>query len=72
MNSVHKPHPRPRWGKTEKDRSSGAKERRDHNLALRVEWEHDPKSTRFPKVACNGKKNRHRWTGKGGNTVVKA
>jgi hypothetical protein len=63
-----------RHGKTKKDRASGANERRATNRSLREEWmRDDPRSivrVPFPRHACNGKKNRSRWTGKGNRTVI--
>ena len=49
-----------RPGMTEKDRKSGAFERRLRNRDLRVAWQHDPKADNrfFPVQACNGKRNR--------------
>jgi len=62
-------HPRPRQGKTAKDRASGASARSSSNKSARVTWQHDAK-TAFPTTSCNGKKNRHRYTGKGNTTVI--
>jgi len=60
-----------RTGKTLKDRKSGATQRRLDNRQARVDWQQDFTATSktFPRHACNGKKNRFRYTGKG-NTVV--
>lgn len=69
-NTTTAPHPRPRTGKTAKDRASGATARRLTNRAMRVEWEHDPKRVSFPKSACNGKKNLSRYTGACNITVT--
>ncbi len=63
-------HPRPRKGKTAKDRASGASARNEGNKSARVAWQHDNKAS-FPIVSCNGKKNKHRFTGKGNTTVIK-
>lgn len=55
-------HPRPRWGKTAKDRRSKAQERNASNRQSRALWQQDPKATasNFPYVSCNGKRNRTR------------
>lgn len=65
--------PKIRWGKTEKDHQSGAWGNRFENRRQREAWQKDNRATNasFPKTACNGKKNRHRWTGKGNTTIVK-
>jgi len=61
-----------RKGKTAKDRASGAKERSMSNRAARVEFDQQTSNSPvpFPKHACNGKKNRSRYTSKEGHTVV--
>ena len=47
------------------------------NARLRAEWQRECRAKRhleavpFPRYTCNGKKNRHRWPGKGGMTVIK-
>ena len=55
-------HPRPRFGKTRKDKESRAKERNTSNKQSRALWQQDPKATRenFPYISCNGKRNRTR------------
>ena len=62
-----------RTGKTERDRASGAPQRRADNRRAREAFMQQTKSSpeKFPTAACNGKKNRHRWTGKNGNTIVR-
>jgi len=62
-------HPRPRIGKTAKDRKSGATERRLSNRSARTIWQQTYPSIGFPRESCNGKKNRYRTTGKN-NTVL--
>lgn len=70
------PFERRRFGKTAKDKKSGAKARALKNRAMRVQWEHDPRSMRnpggepFPVTACNGKRNKHRYM-KAGKQVIK-
>lgn len=70
---AQKAHPRPRVGKTQKDRESGATARRLDNRSTRVEWEQEAQGKRskvpFPQQVCNGKKNRYQVTGKNGNTI---
>ncbi len=64
---------RVRIGKTARERESGVHENRFANRDLRVSWQHEASGkakVAFPATACNGKKNRHRWTGKGGKTVL--
>jgi len=50
-----------RIGKTAKERKDGTHARAAANRAVRVAWQHDPRSTTasFPHHVCNGKKNRH-------------
>lgn len=60
--------PKIRIGKTAKDHNSGAHSNRFKNRAARVSWYMNRDA--FPKTACNGKKNRHRYTGKGNKTVM--
>lgn len=62
-------HPRTRKGKTAKDRANGAKGKNQQNKDMRASWQNDTKSTSFPSSACNGKRNRYQWTGKGNETV---
>lgn len=65
---------RVRHGKTKKDRESGATERAKMNMSLRTTFNQEAggrSKVVFPKTACNGKKNHSRWTGKGGNTIIK-
>lgn len=64
-----------RLGKTAKDRKSGAQARNATNKAARNEWraaciDNDKANPPFPRLSCNGKKNRSRYTGKGGAQVV--
>jgi len=56
-----------RVGKTEKDRRSGAFMRNENNKAARRDWK---RGEPWPFHTCNGKRNRHRWTGKGKKTVI--
>lgn len=72
-NMVDYKQKRIRTGKTEKDRKSGAKERAAANMAARREFDQQTRNSPvpFPVHACNGKKNRHRWTGKCDITVVR-
>jgi len=60
-----------RKGKTAKDKKTGAWSNRFDNRKMRDNWGNDSKSTNntFPREACNGKKNRYRYTGKEGKTV---
>ena len=66
-----KSHPRPRIGKTAKDRASGASQRNHENKLARVEFDQQTRShpVAFPKHACNGKKNRSKYTGSGNRVV---
>lgn len=63
----------PRFGKTAKERASGVHANRFNNRVRRAAWQHSQHSPGptdpFPVTACNGKRNRHRVTGKGGETV---
>jgi len=62
-----------RLGKTARDKARGVWDNRFKNRQLRVEWQNQTRGkvmTPFPKLACNGKRNRHRFTGKGGKTVI--
>lgn len=64
-------HPRPRIGKTRKDRANGAAAKNQQNKDMRVSWQGDSKrdGKNFPYSACNGKRNRYQVTGKGNQTV---
>ena len=64
---VFKAHPRPRVGKTAKDRERGVQQQNYENKASRRAWDKD--GGVFPASTCNGKKNRFCFTGKGGKTV---
>lgn len=66
MNNTDKKRPI-REGKTAKDRASGATERRLANRAARDSWQKG--QSPFPKLACNGKKNRSNFTGKSNKKV---
>lgn len=59
--------PKVRIGKTAKERASGVHGNRFANMAARVAWQRD--NGDFPTTACNGKRNRHRITGKEGKAV---
>lgn len=59
--------PKVRRGKTKKDLLSGASERCISNRRRRDTW--CVEGGVFPREVCNGKKNRHRITGRGGSTV---
>jgi hypothetical protein len=63
-----------RFGKTKKDKASGAHARRLDNQQARANWSNrsnnDRSNANFPTMTCNGKKNRHRYTGKGNQTVI--
>ncbi len=66
---------RPRKGKTQKDVESGAKQRNHENKQARVAWQEQCRGNKlreqsFPITSCNGKKNRHRVTGKGNTTII--
>lgn len=65
--------PKMRIGKTRKDHESGAHARRIANRQARAAWNNSRDSAGkmdpFPVSACNGKRNRHRVTGKKGETV---
>jgi hypothetical protein len=62
-------HPRPRLGKTKKDRANGAAGKNQQNKDMRASWQQDSKGSKFPVSACNGKRNRYQVTGKGAATV---
>jgi len=71
-------HDRPRVGKTNRDKASGAHARRYTNRQVREDWRNavrNASDTRaasgvpFPYGTCNGKKNRSRVTGIGGSSV---
>ena len=68
-----KPHPRPRIGKTTKDRASGASQRNHENKLARMEFDQQTSQhpVSFPVHACNGQKNRSRFTGKGNKTIIR-
>ena len=65
-----------RVGKTAKDRASGAYARSVDNQKARAAWSQQDRlaggklEEPFPRLTCNGKKNRTRWTGKGNTTVI--
>lgn len=59
-----------RLGKTRKDRESGARERNWANKQARASWMGNKRSDAFPRMSCNGKKNRYRVTGKGGSEQI--
>ena len=65
-------HPRPRWGKTKKDKANNQAGRNYANKQARAAWQHDNKATaaNFPYAHCNGKRNRSIWTGKGNRQVI--
>lgn len=60
-----------RPGKTQRDRDSGQHSRNLSNRRERAAWQNDSRGSKFPSHTCNGKRNRNRWTGKGGKVVVK-
>ena len=64
-------HRRPRWGKTAKDRASGAMARNASNKDTRASWCNDSKRSadNFPYSTCNGKRNRTVITGKGNEQI---
>ncbi|MNK09884.1 hypothetical protein D3C87_278700 [compost metagenome] len=64
-------HRRPRWGKTAKDRASGALARNTSNKDTRAGWMNDSKrsASTFPYSTCNGKRNRTVITGKGNSEI---
>ena len=54
-------HPRPRWGKTKRDKENKAHARNADNKLIRAQWQNDGnKATQanFPYQTCNGKRNR--------------
>lgn len=66
-----------RKGKTQKDLNSGSTARNQQNKREREAWFQAqgmlPSTMRgknFPVTTCNGKKNHHRYTGKGNITVI--
>ena len=64
-----------RIGKTEKDRKNGAFARNTLNKRTRADYQLEvmlnPRGTHtFPHRTCNGKKNRHRFTGKNNTTII--
>lgn len=60
-----------RVGKTAKDHANHAHARAENNRLARVVWQKSNGRTKepFPCSSCNGKRNRVRWTGKGGVTI---
>jgi hypothetical protein len=66
-------HPRPRKGKTLKDKRNGAKAKNEENKGLRGDWRNQGNGKRslqdFPYSTCNGKRNLYQYTGKGGQTI---
>lgn len=64
-------HPRPRVGKTAKDKASGAAARNASNKVTRASWMNDSKrsAANFPYNTCNGKRNRTVITGKGNEQI---
>ena len=62
IKELHRAHPRPRVGKTEKDRQNGAHATALTNREQRVDWHNStsprPTNLNFPVATCNGKKNR--------------
>lgn len=65
--------PKIRLGKTAKEHRNGSHGRRFTNREARNVWCNDPNRSQanFPYTACNGKRNRSRWTGKGNTTVIR-
>lgn len=63
-----------RIGKTKRDRKNHSAQRNAANKAARAAWNNETTLKRsqgsFPFHTCNGKKNRHLVTGKGGNPQV--
>ncbi len=64
--------PKVRTGKTARDRANGALQRSADNKRARMDWDTDHRATNatFPRLSCNGKKNRSRVTAKGNKTVM--
>jgi hypothetical protein len=61
-------HPRPRAGKTRKDRENNAHKTASDNRAARANWQNN--GGEFPYAHCNGKRNHHLFTGRGNKQVV--
>lgn len=61
-------HPRPRVGKTKKDKENNAHRTADGNRAARANWQNNGGD--FPYAHCNGKRNRTVFTGRGNKQVV--
>jgi hypothetical protein len=60
-----------RVGKTRRDRNAGRQLQNEENKMLRREYQKDTSSRKtFPWHTCNGKKNRHQYTGKGGKQIL--
>lgn len=62
---------KPRINKTRRDRDGGYAARRAANRDARNAYcqKQSAKNSEFPTYACNGKKNRYRYTGKNGETI---
>jgi hypothetical protein len=61
-------HPRPRNGKTAKDKKNNAHNTAYANRQARASWQNS--GGEFPFAHCNGQRNRHQFTGRGNTLVV--
>lgn len=61
-------HPRPRVGKTKKDKANNAQHTAYANREARASWQNNGGD--FPYAHCNGKRNRHLYTGRGNTQIV--
>lgn len=61
-------HPRPRVGKTKKDKENNAHRTAMSNREARANWQNNGGD--FPYAHCNGKRNRAVFTGRGNKQVV--
>jgi hypothetical protein len=61
-------HPRPRVGKTKKDRENNAQRTAEANRQARADWQNNGGD--FPYAHCNGQRNRTVFTGRGNKQIV--
>ena len=61
-------HPRPRVGKTKKDKARNAANTAYQNREARASWQNN--GGPFPYANCNGKRNRHLFTGRGNTQII--
>jgi hypothetical protein len=60
-------HPRPRVGKTKKDKANNAHKTSLDNRMARASWQNN--GGEFPYAHCNGQRNRHLFTARGNKQV---